>query len=49
MTKRLVGVSLVVLLSVQFEQPGNASILQLDAGKVFEQSVTHHLRLAEKR
>jgi len=49
MTKRLVGVSLVVLLSVQFEQPGNASILQLEAGKVFEQSVTHHLRLAEKR
>jgi len=49
MTKRLLGTILVVLFGIQFQPLASASTLQLEAPKVFEQSVTHELRLSEER
>jgi hypothetical protein len=49
MTKRLLGNILLVLFGIQFQPLAGASVLQLEAPKVFEQSVTRDLRLSEER
>jgi hypothetical protein len=49
MTKRLLGIILAVLFGVQFRLLAGASTVQLEAPKVFEQSVTRDLRLSGDR
>ncbi len=49
MTKRLLGIILAVLFGMQFGPRARASTLQLEAPRVFEQSVTRDLRLTEGR
>jgi hypothetical protein len=45
-TSRLLRILLLGVFGIQFEQAG-ASVLRLDAPRVFEQSTTHDLRLSE--
>jgi hypothetical protein len=47
MTKRRLGIFMAALLGIQFGPPAGASTLQLDAPRVFDQSVTHDLRLSQ--
>ena len=49
MTKRLLGVILAVLFGIQFQALAAVSALQLEAPKVFEQSVTSDLRLSREQ
>ena len=47
MTKRLLRLLLVWVLGIQFELATGASTLQLDAPKIFEQSVSHDLGILD--
>ena len=49
MTKQRRGIILVVIFSILFPPMASASAVRLDAPKMFEQSVTHRLRLSEKQ
>jgi len=49
MTKRLCRTVLVVLFGIHYQPPASASVLQLEAPGIFEQSITRDLRLSEGR
>ena len=49
MTNRLLRIILVGVFGIQFEPPAGASTLQLEAPRIFEQSVSHDLGLSEGR
>src|SRR5208337_3490041 len=49
MTNRLFRIILVGMFGIQFGPPAGASVLRLEARKVFEQSITRDLRLSEGR
>ncbi|MGA2662251.1 MAG: transglutaminase-like domain-containing protein [Verrucomicrobiota bacterium] len=49
MTKRLLAIILAVLCGIRFGPLARASTLQLEAPRLFEQSVTRDLRLSEGR
>ena len=47
MTKRLLGLLLVGVFGIQFGPPAGASVLRLEAPRIFEQSITRDVRLSE--
>ena len=47
MTNRLLRIILVGVFGIQFGPPAGASVLRLEAPRIFEQSITHDLRLSE--
>ena len=49
MTKRLLGLILLGVFEIQFESPADASVLQLETPRIFEQSITCDLKLSEGR
>src|SRR5690348_13896221 len=48
MTKRLFVPPLVVLFEVWMLSPAGSSTLKIEGAKLFETSVTHHLRLSKE-
>jgi hypothetical protein len=49
MAKRMLGILLAVLFGMLLQPPAGASAVELDARRIFEQSVTRELRLSAER